>query len=76
VPKKAEDSVKESLDQAQEDGAGLAATVTQGVPPIKVKVLPGQQVGHDGVMYEEGGEVELDGPSAIALIQLGYVTPA
>lgn len=79
--KDAEAAVAESLSAAADSGEGLAATVTQDVPSIRVKVKEGNVVGHEGKMYGDhpdakGDTVELDGPSAIALIQLGHVVPA
>lgn len=64
---------------------GIVAAVTQAVPNIVCTVKPGNVVGHGGVSYgydahdgsmlPDGDTVELDGPSAIALIQLGHVVP-
>jgi hypothetical protein len=66
-----EDSVKEQMDAAAaaEDASGLTPIVTQGVPNILVEVLPNNVVGE----HSEGEQFEMDGPSALAYIQLGYV---
>lgn len=80
---------RERLEQAQLDaaeaGAGLAATVMQNIPEMDVEVLPGNSVSHgDRVFYGEGyplapddhkgnDSLSLDGPTALALMQLGHV---
>ena len=90
---KAEAELREAqgrLAQAQQEAAeaqqGLAATVTQNIPPITVVVNKGCVVGHEDKSYYGEGyalapeghtgsdEVELSGPSAIALVQAGIVT--
>lgn len=63
----------EAQQQAADAASGLAAVVTRGIPPITVEVLPGNTVGHDDVAYEEGQQIEMSGPTAIALVQSGHV---
>ena len=69
-----------NLEQAQQEASeanqGLVAMVTQDVPRVRVRVREGQSVSDvtDQTMKYEGDTLELDGPSAIALMQLGTVT--
>lgn len=71
---------QEALTQAQEAAAeanqGLVAVKTRDVPRVTVKVREGHTVSDvtTGEAKSEGDTLEMDGPDAIALMQLGYVT--
>lgn len=62
-------------EAAAEANEGLVAAKMSNVPRVKVKVLPGNVVSdtENGKLCEEGDELNLDGPDAIALMQLGHV---
>lgn len=68
----AQERLADAQQQAAEAQQGLQATVTQNLPPIKVRVLPGNGITEKGVGYSEGEVVELDGPTAIAMVQAGH----
>lgn len=44
--------------------AGQPIRVTQGVPDMTVRVLPGVSMSHEGNAYSEGDEFVLPGPLA------------
>ena len=49
-------------------------TVTQGVPPMMVRVTDGSSLVHEGIGREGGDEFEMPGPMAQNLAATGYVT--
>lgn len=67
------------LEQAQQEAAeanqGLVAMVTRDVPRVRVEVKEGCFVSDVDTQTLKGGgeELELDGPTAIALMQAGQV---
>ena len=70
---------QEKLEAAQQEAAeanqGLVAMVTRDVPRVRVEVKEGCVVSDVTTqkLVEGGGELELDGPTAIALMQAGQV---
>lgn len=52
---------------------GLDAQVTRAIPNIIVEVLPGNSASHQGKPHAEGDTFEVEGPTAIALVQAGHV---
>lgn len=47
--------------------------VEGGLPNIVVEVLPDNTVNHDGKHHGPGDSFEVEGPTAIALVQGGHV---
>ena len=68
-----QEQMAQAQQEAAEAGTGLAATVTRDVPRMRVRVLADQEVKADDTLYTEGDTLELDGPTAIALLQMGHV---
>lgn len=67
--------LEEAKQEAAEANQGLVAMVTRDVPRVRVEVKEGCVVS-DVTTQElkaEGEELELDGPTAIALMQAGQV---
>lgn len=53
----------------------VAAQAGRAIPNIIVEVLPGESVcGPDEKTYGPGKTFEIEGPSAIALVQAGHVS--
>lgn len=71
----AEAKLAEAQQEAAEAQQGLVAMVTRDVPRVKVEVKEGCVVSDVTTqkLVEGGGELELDGPTAIALMQAGQV---
>lgn len=77
------------LEKAQADaaeaGSGLRAVTMQNIPEMEVEVVPGSMISHNDKAYygegyalapegHEGNDtLSLDGPTALALMQQGYV---
>jgi hypothetical protein len=53
---------------------GLQAQAGPAVPNIVCEVLPGNTVVHGGKHHEPGDQFEVEGPTAIALVQAGHVS--
>lgn len=82
----AQDALRAAQEEAAEASSGLAAAVTRDIPTMLVEVRPGNTISHNNESYYGEGyplapdghkgsdTVELDGPTAIALLQAGYVT--
>ena len=65
---------KRDTPKAQNDPAEPQnILVTNGVPPMTVRVLDGVSFSHDGVDYQPGQEVELYGPVAQQFVLMGFV---
>jgi len=62
-------------EAAAEANEGLVAAKMSNVPRVRVKVLENNHVSDtdSGELKGPGEELELDGPDAIALMQLGHV---
>lgn len=77
---KAQEKLEEAqkkLAVAQEEAAAagaVAAAVTRDIPEMVVEVLPGGEVKHGDKLYTEGETLSLAGPTAVALLQGGYVS--
>lgn len=69
----AQENLAKAQEEAAEAGATLAAVVTREVPDMIVEVLPGNEVKHGDKLYTEGQKVSLEGPTAVALLQMGHV---
>lgn len=52
---------------------GLAAQVTRAIPNIIVEVLPDNSATHQGKPHGPGDTFEVEGPTAISLVQAGHV---
>lgn len=53
----------------------IEASVTTAIPNIIVEVLDGESIcGPDEQTYGPGDTFEIEGPSAVALVQAGHVT--
>jgi hypothetical protein len=56
-------------------GEEVSAQKGRAIPNIIVEVLPGESVcGPDEKTYGPGDTFEIEGPSAIALVQAGHVS--
>lgn len=53
---------------------GLDASVTQNAPDVKVKVVAGGVVVHEGEEYKGGRTLTMPGPQAMQLAMQGVVT--
>lgn len=73
------EETREALEKAQQEAAeanqGLVALVTRDVPRVLVEVKDGNTVSDvlSGELKQGGETLELDGPTAISLMQLGHV---
>lgn len=84
--KEAQERLEKAREEAAEANSGLSAMVTKGVPMMRVVVNPGCHVSHEDKPYygegypfapkghSGGDEVDLDGPTALALMQQGQVS--
>lgn len=72
----AQEALMEAQEAAAEANQGLVAVKTRDVPRVVVKVRENQTVSdvQSGTLKTEGETLEMEGPDAIALMQLGYVT--
>jgi hypothetical protein len=52
----------------------ISSQVTRAIPNIICEVRPGESVGIGEETHNEGDRFEIEGPSAIALVQAGHVT--
>jgi hypothetical protein len=65
---------KKDTPKAQNDPAEPQnILVTNGVPPMLVRVKEGVSFSHEGQDYTEGQEVEIDGPVAQQFVLMGFV---
>lgn len=70
---RANEELAKAQERAAEAGQQVSAAVTRGVPQMKVKVLKNNVVSYEGKTYEEGKEFKMEGPTAIAFVQMGHV---
>lgn len=82
--KDAQDALAAAQAELAESQGELQSTVTRSVPKMVVRVKPNAHVVHEGKSYtgaeypgihgdDHGNEVELDGPTAMALVMQGQV---
>ena len=72
---KAEDSMSNARPLGSDDGGtdtGMV-TVTHGLPPVEVTVAPNTSVTYEGVAYDGGDTILMEGPIAQNLAVLGHV---
>lgn len=60
--------------KASSSGDGPGITVYANVPEMTVIVNENNNIRHHDIAYAPGEEVLLDGPTALSLVQSGYVT--
>lgn len=82
----AQEALRDAQQEAAEASSGLQAATMRNVPTMTVEVMPGSMISHaDKAYYGEGyplapeghegnDSLDLDGPTALALLQTGHVT--
>jgi len=62
------------VPKRKEPDAHLQVNATRAIPNIVCEVLPDNSVNHDNKTHGPGDTFEVEGPTAIALVQAGHVS--
>lgn len=82
----AQEALREAQQEAADASSGLQAAKTRNVPTMTVEVMPDSMISHNDKAYygkdyplapeghKSNDTLDLDGPTALALLQTGHVT--